>query len=354
MVIFRACAHQTSAMAATVRLATRLDVPLINALVYELAEVEEMRSSCKSTDIGLNELLFTHAPFQGPTVFILEIEEPTKEAASQNKHDEAMSGTVVTKPLSDTSGEIEKVPPVNTSEVLLGNTASVELMLFRSVSNVKYRGRFFSEACSPKASDGVFLNEVSSPKSLLQSNKETDMEEPVLEVFRSASNMNLKEHDTSAPAIAASEVVEAPRGIPRINSGSEDLYAEVIGEFSAGSLVEDPDREAFQSPCVDGKNSRIVAGFAHVFPNYSTYLAKPGLYMEALHIRKPYRRMGLGTMFLKKIAKEAVKLGMERIEWCLLHSNQPAINFYEGNGGRIKPGFRKCAIDGEAFNSCEP
>lgn len=231
LVIFRACAHQTSAMAATVRLATRLDVPLINALVYELAEVEEMRSSCKSTDIGLNELLFTHAPFQGPTVFILEIEEPTKEAASQNKDDEAMSGTVVTKPLSDTSGEIEKVPPVNTSEVLLGNTASVELMLFRSVSNVKYRGRFFSEACSPKASDGVFLNEVSSPKSLLQSNKETDMEEPVLEVFRSASNMNLKEHDTSAPAIAASEVVEAPRGIPRINSGSEDLYAEVIGDF---------------------------------------------------------------------------------------------------------------------------
>lgn len=85
LVIFRACAHQTSAMAATVRLATRLDVPLINALVYELAEVEEMRSSCKSTDIGLNELLFTHAPFQGPTVFILEIEEPTKEAASQNQ-----------------------------------------------------------------------------------------------------------------------------------------------------------------------------------------------------------------------------------------------------------------------------
>jgi GNAT superfamily N-acetyltransferase len=333
-------------MAATVRLATRVDVPLINAMVYELAEVEGNVSSCKATDAKLNELLFRHAPFQGPTVFMLEVDEPKKG----RKEEEAMSGTVVTKPMPETSGQ---EPPVKASEEgVLESTASVELMLFRSVSNVKYKGRFFSEVSSPKSSD--FLSQVSSPKSSpLRTNVQTDMEEPVLEVFRSRSDVNLKERDASVTTTAASDDAKPPPEPPRQEDpGSEDLFEETIGEFAALRLVEDPASEVFRSPC--GNASRVVVGYAHVFPNFSTYLSKPGLYREAFYIREPYRKLGLGKTFLKKIAREAVKLGMERMEWSVLHSNDPAIQFYQGMGAVIKPGFRKCAIDGPALANCEP
>lgn len=306
-------------MAATVRLATRLDVPLINLLVHELAEVEGMVSGCKATVAGLNDLLFTHAPFQGPTVFMLEVDAPAKEESNGTKDEEAMSGTVVTKPMPETSP-------------LLGEESPVELMLFRSVSNVKYKGRFFSEVSSPKSAGNH-----------LKTNMETDMEEPVLEVFRSGSDVNLKERDAT---------IAMPEDVREENDGEN---AEIVGEFSAGkSLVEDPEVETFRSPCGDGKASRIVVGFLHVFPNFSTYLTKPGLYMEALYIRKPYRHLGLGKLFFKKIAKEAVKLGMERMEWGVLYSNDPAIKFYGGLGAMIKPGFRRCAIDGHALANCEP
>lgn len=304
-------------MAATVRLATRLDAPLLNLLVHELAEVEGMASGCKSTAAGLSNLLFSHAPFQGPTVFMLEVDEPAKE--EQSKDEEAMSGTIVTKPIPETSSPLheEKSPDSGAT------ASSVELMLFRSVSNVKYKGRFFSEVSSPK----------SSGNNHLETSIETDMEEPVLEVFRSGSDINLKERDTTFVADVR-----------------EDLGAEeVVGELKC--LVEDPLVETFRSPC---EKARIVVGYLHVFPNFSTYLSKPGLYMEALYIRKPYRHLGLGKMFLKKIAKEAVKLGVERMEWSVLYSNDPAIKFYEGLGARIKPGFRRCAINGQAFDNCEP
>lgn len=134
-------------------------------------------------DIGLNEFFFMYVLFQGFIVFIFEIEEFMKEVVSQNKYDEVMFGIVVIKFLLDILGEIEKVFFVNISEVLLGNIVLVELMLFRFVSNVKYRGRFFSEVCFLKVLDGVFLNEVSFLKFFLQFNKEMDMEEFVLEVF---------------------------------------------------------------------------------------------------------------------------------------------------------------------------
>jgi len=299
-------------MAATVRLASRLDASLLNLMVHELAEVEGMASSCESTAGGLSDLLFTHAPFQGPTVFMLEVDEPAKKE-QKSKDEEAMSGTVVTRPIPEISPLLEEESPEGD---VLGATASVELMLFRSVSNVKYKGRFFSEVSSPKSSGNHLQT--------------TDMEEPVLEVFRSGSDVNLKERGATVAML-------------------EDVRPEVVGELRC--LVEDPLIETFRSPC---KASRIVVGYLHVFPNFSTYLAKPGLFMEALYIRKPYRHLGLGKMFLKKIAREAVKLGMERMEWRVLYSNDPAIKFYEGLGAIIEPEFRKCAINGQAFANCEP
>ncbi|KAG0596654.1 hypothetical protein M758_UG273400 [Ceratodon purpureus] len=338
-------------MAVTVRLATRLDVPLVNVMVHELAEVEGSVSGCKATDAKLNELLFKLSPFQGPTVFVLEIDEPTKEAVKENTEEEAMSGTVVTKPMLETLGQIGQEPLVKSSdEGMLESTASVELMLFRSASNVKYKGRFYSEIGSPKDLD--FLSEVSSPKSYpLHTSLESDMEEPVLEVFRSRSDINLKDHDASVTTISVSDDAKKPLETPR---HCEAFLEEIIDESSALRVVEDPEAQTFRSPRAHGKASRIVVGYVQFFPNFSTYLAKPGLFMEAFYIRKPYRKLGLGTKFLKKIAREAVKLGMERMEWSLLYSNDPAIKFYEGLGAVIKSEFRKCAIDGQALANCEP
>ncbi len=75
-------------------------------------------------------------------------------------------------------------------------------------------------------------------------------------------------------------------------------------------------------------------GFAVFFHNYSTFLARPGLYVEDLFILPQWRGRGLGRQLLAYTAKIAVKRGCGRLEWSVLDWNQPAIRFYRALGAR--------------------
>ena len=75
-----------------------------------------------------------------------------------------------------------------------------------------------------------------------------------------------------------------------------------------------------------------VAGFALYFHNYSTFLGKPGLYVEDVYVRPDYRRRGLGTAFFRRLARLAVERGCGRLEWSVLDWNEPALRFYRKIG----------------------
>jgi GNAT superfamily N-acetyltransferase len=74
------------------------------------------------------------------------------------------------------------------------------------------------------------------------------------------------------------------------------------------------------------------AGFALFFPNYSTFLGKPGLYLEDLFVRPAYRGHGIGRALLGELARIAVARGYGRVEWAVLDWNEPAIGFYRKLG----------------------
>jgi GNAT superfamily N-acetyltransferase len=79
------------------------------------------------------------------------------------------------------------------------------------------------------------------------------------------------------------------------------------------------------------ENGRPV-GFALYFANYSTFLARPGLYLEDLFVRPDARGRGIGRRLLAHLARTAVERGWGRLEWRVLDWNAPAVEFYRRLG----------------------
>jgi GNAT superfamily N-acetyltransferase len=75
-----------------------------------------------------------------------------------------------------------------------------------------------------------------------------------------------------------------------------------------------------------------VVGFALFFPNYSTFLAQPGIYLEDLFVRPEHRGKGHGKALLMALARLANERGYGRLEWAVLNWNEPAIGFYRSLG----------------------
>ena len=97
--------------------------------------------------------------------------------------------------------------------------------------------------------------------------------------------------------------------------------------------------------CVDGE----PAGFAVFLYSYSTFLAKPGLYLEDLFVRPAFRGLGLGKALLLRIAAIAVERGCGRYEWSVLDWNEPAIRFYESLGAEMHGAWRRMRVEGPAL-----
>ena len=75
-----------------------------------------------------------------------------------------------------------------------------------------------------------------------------------------------------------------------------------------------------------------AVGFALFFYNFSTFLGRPGMYLEDLYVQPAYRGKGIGEALLKYLAKLAVDRECGRLEWSVLNWNEPAISFYERMG----------------------
>jgi GNAT superfamily N-acetyltransferase len=90
-------------------------------------------------------------------------------------------------------------------------------------------------------------------------------------------------------------------------------------------------------------------GFALYFYNFSTFLMKPGLYLEDLFVLPAYRRQGIGRAIFRYLANLALQKGCGRFEWSVLDWNEPAIEFYRQQGAVMLEDWRTCRVVGEAL-----
>ena len=92
-----------------------------------------------------------------------------------------------------------------------------------------------------------------------------------------------------------------------------------------------------------------VVGFALFFYNFSTFLAKPGVYLEDLFVRPEARGRGFGKALLSELARIALDNDCGRLEWAVIDWNAPAIAFYESLGAQAKSDWTIHRLDGAAL-----
>ncbi|GMY08784.1 probable acetyltransferase NATA1-like [Fagus crenata] len=138
---------------------------------------------------------------------------------------------------------------------------------------------------------------------------------------------------------------------PQPHTHTHSLFSPVTQIITLDLPIDDPERETFKSNDKDAGFDVVVGGFVLFFPNYSTFLGKPGFYVEDLFVRECYRRKGFGKMLLLAVAQQAVKMGYGRVEWTVLDWNVNAIKFYEEMGAKVLQEWRICRLTGEALQA---
>jgi GNAT superfamily N-acetyltransferase len=101
--------------------------------------------------------------------------------------------------------------------------------------------------------------------------------------------------------------------------------------------------------CLIAEYDGRPAGFAFYFFNYSTWLGRPGLYLEDLFVEPELRGLGIGRALLERVAAIAVEKGCGRLQWAVLDWNTPAIEFYRAMGAEFLDEWRTVRVAGEAL-----
>ncbi|HYC92910.1 MAG TPA: GNAT family N-acetyltransferase [Thermoanaerobaculia bacterium] len=93
------------------------------------------------------------------------------------------------------------------------------------------------------------------------------------------------------------------------------------------------------------------AGFALFFHNYSTFLARPGIYLEDLYVRPEMRGRGVGKKLLSRLAAIALERNCGRLEWAVLDWNEDAIRFYRSLGAKPQDEWTVYRVTGDALQT---
>lgn len=124
----------------------------------------------------------------------------------------------------------------------------------------------------------------------------------------------------------------------------EKLEHQLVGSAAAlGSHLfgERPAAEALIA-----ERSSDVVGYALFFTTYSTFLTRPGIYLEDLYVSEAERGTGVGKALLRRVAQVAGERQAGRLEWSVLDWNQRAIDFYVASGAKVLPEWRICRVTG--------
>jgi GNAT superfamily N-acetyltransferase len=91
------------------------------------------------------------------------------------------------------------------------------------------------------------------------------------------------------------------------------------------------------------------AGYAMFFQTFSTFLGVPGMYLEDIFVEPRFRRLGIGKMLLKHLARIAVERKYGRVDWNVLDWNTSAIDFYKTLGATMMDDWKLCRLSGDSI-----
>ena len=132
------------------------------------------------------------------------------------------------------------------------------------------------------------------------------------------------------------ELAEYERLSDEVTLYEEDLKEHLFGQRRYAEVL------------IAEENGAAV-GFALFMHNYSTFLARPGIYLEDLFVRPAHRGKGYGKALLQELAQIAVERGCGRFEWAVLDWNAPAIEFYKSLGARPMHDWTVFRLAGDAL-----
>jgi GNAT superfamily N-acetyltransferase len=128
----------------------------------------------------------------------------------------------------------------------------------------------------------------------------------------------------------AATILELIRGLAEYERLAHEVEA-TLGRVRAHGFG----RRRYFETLICRRGGRPV-GFALYFFTYSTFLARPTLYLEDLFVKPEERGRGAGKAILAALARIAVRRGCGRLEWAVLDWNKPAIGFYERLGAKLR------------------
>ena len=145
------------------------------------------------------------------------------------------------------------------------------------------------------------------------------------------------EADLSLIAALIRELAEYERRTHEVTMTEDALRPALFGErrYAEVLIAEDDAGEPL--------------GFALFFHNFSTFVGRPGLYLEDLFVRPAHRGAGVGGALLSRLARLALERGCGRLEWTVLDWNEPAIGFYRRLGAHAKDEWTIYCLEGEAL-----
>ncbi|KAK4465354.1 putative N-acetyltransferase [Cladorrhinum samala] len=158
------------------------------------------------------------------------------------------------------------------------------------------------------------------------------------------------------PAILAliRELADYEKELDSVEATEEKLLSTIA---FAKSPSTSPDVSAVESTSSD-KPARclvlvtpegVTAGIALYFYNYSTWRARPGIYLEDLYVQQAQRGKGYGKRLLVELAKEVIAMKGCRLEWVVLKWNEPSIKFYESIGATMMSDWVGMRVDREGL-----
>jgi GNAT superfamily N-acetyltransferase len=134
------------------------------------------------------------------------------------------------------------------------------------------------------------------------------------------------------------ELAEYEKLADAVVATDDDLYVALFGERPVIEAV------------IATKDDEPV-GYALFFPTFSTFLGKPGMYLEDVYVRPAARGLGIGRKLLEHLARITVQRGWGRLEWSVLDWNEPSINFYKKMGSTAMDEWTIYRLAGDALRS---
>lgn len=116
------------------------------------------------------------------------------------------------------------------------------------------------------------------------------------------------------------------------------------------TIIEHLFSQKSYAECIIAFENNEPIGFALFFHNFSTFVSKPGIYLEDLFVLESHRGKGYGKKLLLQVIALAKQRNCGRVEWCVLNWNKPAIDFYESIGATAMNEWTTYRLNEETIN----